>query len=138
MSFPCATAQRFQLVCVEDDRPGYQWDESGCCTGECRLAAPALSYKTDDLAAVDGDSRAGDRAHRRTAAAVVFDDDVVRFEDAHSASPEGSTSHASSREPIGRRAGICKRHASTVNRQRGWKAQPAGIDSRLGGIPGID
>ena len=132
---PAAAPERDDLAALEDDRARRRPDEPDRGPGERRLAAARLADEADDLPALDGDARAGDRADAAAAAAVVVDDDVLQLERAHPAN--GSTGQASARPFAATSAGTCTRQSSCAKAQRGLNAQPGGMLPGLGGEPGI-
>ena len=89
-------AERRDLAALEDDGSRRRADEPDRGARERRLAAARLADEADDLAALDAEARAGDRAHAAAAAALVVDDDVRELERAHRAA-NGSTGQASAR-----------------------------------------
>ena len=103
---------------------------------ERRLAAARLADEADDLAALDAEARARDRAHAATAAALVVDDDVVELERAHAVrkrvdgtgEPRASRSATSARH-LGR--GTCRRRTCSA----GGTQQPGGMRPGTGGAP---
>jgi hypothetical protein len=95
--------QRRHLASLEENCSGGGRHEPDGRARKARLAASGLADEADDLPALDGEARAGDRAHAPAAATVVLDHDVAQLERSHE--PNGSGGHAKRRPFAASRAG---------------------------------
>ena len=110
-----APGQWPHLLPLEPDRPGDGCDHADGGTGERRLAASRLADEADDLAASDGEARAGDGTDGSDPAPFVLDDDLVQREGGGPGHPRrGSTGQASDRPFTRTSGGTAIRHSSSA------------------------
>src|SRR4051794_20249475 len=121
---PCEVArsrsacQGRDLTPLESDAPGRRSNEPHCCTREAGLAAARLADQTDDLTALDGETRARDRPQTLAATPLVDDLDVTQLERG-ARHRKGSTWQASRRPFTGASGGSSDVQTSTAYGQRG-------------------